>query len=78
MDRLIKGRFADIDVASAGVDDHMYLFLTDQSMADDVRKFVIQKTRLNPAAFQTVVIDKIPKNDAGKTLYKELSKYYEE
>ena len=26
--------------------------------------------------FKTVVIDEIPKNDAGKTLYKELEKYY--
>ena len=28
------------------------------------------------AAFKTIVIDEIPKNDSGKTLYKELVKYY--
>ncbi len=76
IDRLIKGKFSNIDCASAGIDDHMYLFVTDQSIADEVKEFVVAKTKLNPAAFQAIVIDEIPKNDAGKTLYKELAKYY--
>lgn len=76
IDRLIKGEF-EIEVASAGVDDHMYIFVTNESIADKVRDFVVGKTKLNPAAFKMVVIDEIPKNDAGKTLYKELTKYYE-
>lgn len=76
IDRLIKGEF-EIEVASAGVDDHMYIFVTNEMLADKVREFVIDKTKLNPAAFKTIVIDEIPKNDSGKTLYKELTKYYE-
>lgn len=76
IDRLIKGEF-EIEVASAGVDDHLYIFVTDDKMADPVREFVISKTRLNPAAFKTIVINEIPKNESGKTLYKELTKYYE-
>ena len=77
IDRLIKGKF-EIEVASTGVDDHMYIFVTDEKIADSVREFVIAKTKLNPAAFKTIVIDEIPKNDAGKTLYTELTKYYAE
>lgn len=77
MDRLIKGKFDGIDCACAGVDDHMYIFVTDASIAEEVREFVIFKTKLNPAAFKTIVIDAIPKNDAGKTLYKELTKFYD-
>lgn len=77
VDRLIKGEFG-IEAASAGVDDHMYLFVTDASYAERVREFVVRKTGLNPTAFQTIVIDEIPKNDAGKTLYKDLTKYYAE
>lgn len=76
VDRLIKGQF-EIDAASTGVDDHMYIFVTDEKYAEPVREFVINKTKLNPAAFKTIVIDEIPKNDSGKTLYKELTKYYE-
>ena len=38
--------------------------------------FVAQKTGFNQAAFNIVVVENIPKNDAGKTLYHELKKYY--
>ncbi|MCQ2416650.1 MAG: AMP-binding protein [Oscillospiraceae bacterium] len=75
VDRLVQGKF-HVDFASSGVDDHMYLFVTDEQYAASVRDFVIAKTKLNPAAFKVQVIDEIPKNDAGKTLYKELTKYY--
>ena len=75
IDRLIKGEF-DIEVASSGIDDHMYIFVVDQAVADSVREFVIGKTKLNPVAFKVIVIDEIPKNESGKTLYKELTKYY--
>lgn len=76
IDRLVKGRFDNMDCASAGVDDHMYLFVTDAAVADDVKKYIVFKTGLNQAAFKVVTVDEIPKNDAGKTLYAELEKYY--
>lgn len=76
IDRLIKGKFEGIDCASAGIDDHMYLFLTDEKRSEAVRSFIVEKTGLNSSAFKTVIIAEIPKNDAGKTLYKELEKYY--
>ena len=76
VDRLIKGEFG-IEAASTGIDDHMYIFVTDTEVAESVRNFVVNKTRLNPAAFKVFVIDEIPKNDSGKTLYKDLTKYYE-
>ncbi len=76
IDRLIKGEF-EIEVASSGIDDHMYIFVTDSEKAESVREFVIAKTKLNPVAFKVFTIDEIPKNDSGKTLYKELVKYYE-
>ena len=75
IDRMIKGRF-EIEVASSGVDDHMYIFVTDENVAKQVRDHVVQMTKLNPAAFNVVVIDEIPKNDYGKTRYEELTKYY--
>ncbi len=75
VDSLIRSEFR-ADVACAGVDDHLYLFVTDGKLAAPVRDFIIGKTGLNPAAFNVVVIDAIPRNDAGKTLYEELSRYY--
>ncbi len=76
VERLIKGEFNGLDCACGGVDDHMSLFVTDDEVANPVREFVSKKTGINPAAFRTVVIKEIPKNDAGKTLYRELEKYY--
>jgi len=75
VDRLIKGEF-EIEAASTGMDDHMYIFVTDEKYADSVRDYVVRKTKLNPSAFQVMVIDEIPKNDSGKTLYQELTKYW--
>lgn len=76
VDRMVKGHFSGLDFASAGVDDHMYLFVTDSSMTEKVRTFVVSKTGLNPAAFRTVVLGSIPRNDSGKILYRELEQYY--
>lgn len=76
MDRLIKDEF-EIEVACGGVDDKMYIFVTNADSCEKVKKFAAQKTGLNPTAFKTVVIDEIPKNDAGKVLYTKLSEYYE-
>ena len=75
MDQMIKGEFG-IEVATSGIDDHMYLFVTDGQYADKVKDFVVAKTKLNPVAFKVITIDEIPKNDSGKTLYKDLTKYY--
>lgn len=77
IDRLIKSQYEGIECASSGVDDHMYIFITDDVKAAEIKSFVSQKTKLNPSAFCVLVLDEIPKNDAGKTLYKELSKYYQ-
>ena len=77
IDRLIKAEFDGIDVASAGIDDHMYIFVTDDKLSDKVKQFVALKTGLNSGAFHIVAIGSIPKNDSGKILYKELAKYYE-
>ena len=76
IDRMVKAEFG-IEAASAGKDDHLTLFVTDAEKAEPVREFVIAKTKLNPAAFRAVVLEEIPKNESGKTLYSELTKYYE-
>lgn len=80
-ERLIKSTFADeeglFNCACAGVDDSMYVFLTDETKKDEVLKFISQKTGLNPLAFKCRCIMSIPQNDAGKTLYSELEKHYD-
>ena len=76
MERKLKERFGK-DCAVAGTDDHMIIFVTDRDVKDEMRDYAIKTTRLNASAFQVLMISEIPKNDAGKTLYKELEKYYD-
>lgn len=77
IDRMIKAKFSNLECASAGIDDHIYIFICDGFYKDQVKDYVVQMTKLNQAAFNIVIVDSIPKNDSGKILYKELAKYYE-
>lgn len=77
IERLIKGKFG-IETASTGIDDHLYLFIVDESMAEKVKNFAVNKTGLNPAAFHVMTIKEIPKNDSGKIQYRELERHYEQ
>ena len=72
IDRLIKGEYKGIDVACAGIDDNLKIYITDGLLADSVRQFIAGKTRLNPKAIEIVIIDEIPRNDSGKVLYNQL------
>ncbi|MBR4159104.1 MAG: AMP-binding protein [Spirochaetia bacterium] len=76
-ERLIKAQFPEIECACAGVDDNMAIFIKDSSYKDKIVDYIAEKTGLNRAAFKTVIIDEIPKNEAGKTLYNELEKKIE-
>ncbi|MGN0605357.1 MAG: AMP-binding protein [Oscillospiraceae bacterium] len=78
IDMLIKGRFSDIECASAGIDDNVYIFIVnaDDEMIKQVKNFISAKTKLNHTAFTVMSVDAIPKNDSGKILYRELEKYY--
>lgn len=77
VEQMINSHFNKLDCASTGKDDHLYLFITDATASESVKCFIAEKTKINPAAFKTIVINEIPKNDAGKILYKELTKYYD-
>jgi len=74
-ERLVKGKFQEIDVACGGVDDRMDIFLTDMQRADEVKRFLAQKLGFHGSVFRTVPLEEIPHNESGKVLYKELEKY---
>ena len=76
-ERMIKNQFPGNEVACAGIDDLMYIFDVDETLNEDIRIFIATKTGLNQSAFKVVTINSIPKNDSGKTLYRELEKYYD-
>jgi acyl-coenzyme A synthetase/AMP-(fatty) acid ligase len=73
-EQLLNGAFEGLDCACGGIDDKMTVFITDAAASDKVIKFLTEKTKINHVAFKIAVIDKIPRSEAGKILYSELSK----
>ena len=73
---MIKSDFTDIECACCGVDDSMYIFVTDESSIGAIKKYVSDKTGINFSGFRIKFIEYIPKNESGKTKYLELEKYY--
>lgn len=73
IERMLK-TYLDIELACSGIDDHMIIFLTSESesIKNKAKHFLVEKTGLNPAAFEVKYISEIPKNEAGKILYKKL------
>jgi len=74
VDRLVKTEFNNIECASSGTDDHLYIFITEDTFRDDIKKYVSEKTGLNHVAIKVKTIESIPKSDSGKVLYTELNK----
>ena len=73
-ERMVKNRFEGLECACTGVDDHMDVYVTEPSeeKRDEIRAYLEEQTRLHGKAFTVRFIEEIPKNEAGKTLYKEL------
>ena len=73
-ERIIKDNFTEVDCACAGEDDHLSVYVTesDVQLHEKIKTCLSEKTKLNPGAFSIVYIEKIPKNEAGKTLYSDL------
>lgn len=72
-ERMLKKEFDNSEMVCAGVDDCLKVYTTDTELEDKaVVSFLSLKTGLHSSAFKVVKIDEIPKNDAGKVLYREL------
>lgn len=61
-----------ISCACTGVDDRLDVYITDESRAEDARRFIKEHTAINPNGFQVYVIEEIPRSDSGKVLYSAL------
>lgn len=78
MERLLVRRFGTLDIACAGHDDLLAVFLTDESIAHDVVEYVYGATEINRRMIAVRVVDEIPKSGSGKTLYGKLNSLLEE
>ena len=71
-EQIIKSVF-DMDSICAGNDEKMKIFIKDKSKKEEIHKYVVEKTGLFHKAIEIEIIDEIPKNAAGKTIYSNLS-----
>lgn len=69
-ERLLKSVIADC--ACTGQDDLMEIFITENHRLEEVRNFISSKTGIHRTAFDVKVIEDIPKNGSGKTIYSAL------
>lgn len=72
VDRLIRKNFCDLECATSGTDEKMISYITDAQKLDVVKKFILETMHVNSSAVEVRYISEIPKNSAGKILYKVL------
>ena len=70
-ERFIKDEF-NIECACVGSDDHMKIYIVDESKKKLIVPFLSKKTGFFKTMFDTVVIKELPKNESGKIMYKNL------
>lgn len=70
-EKIIKEAF-NIECACTGDDNQMRIYITDDSLKDDVKKLIAEKTGLIAKSFEVNVISEIPRFESGKINYKVL------
>ena len=72
VEMMIKDHFNIVDVACAGKDDMMEIFITDASLTDSIAEYIFEVLKINRHLFRICAIPEIPKNASGKVQYAEL------
>lgn len=75
IEQMFKGQYDGIGVACTGEDDHMRIYLEgkDDEFCRKAEEWITSKTGLHPGGVRVLPICEIPKNESGKTIYKNLS-----
>ncbi len=72
IENLVKSTFFDVDIVCGGSDELLRVYITNQSMIEPVRNFIVEKTHLFHKNIELIYIDAIPRNEAGKVLLNQL------
>ena len=77
IDKIIYDNFENIEFATYGIDDQIYIFIEDENIGKAIKAAIAQKTKINPVAFKIMSIESLPRNASGKISYSDLSKIIE-
>jgi acyl-coenzyme A synthetase/AMP-(fatty) acid ligase len=72
-ERIIKGKFPGLECACVGTDEKMLVYLTNENYKAQVKEELVNRLKLVASSFEVRIINEIPKNEAGKTLYAKLN-----
>ena len=72
LERNLKTEFGTIDIACAGKDDLLKVYLTNESLKEAAAGYIFGKLGVSRRLFQIVILPEIPKNASGKPLYSQL------
>ena len=71
-ERIVKGKFPNIECACVGTDEKMLVYLTDETYKTQVKDELVARLKLVASSFDVRIINEIPKSEAGKILYARL------
>ena len=77
VEHILRQRFGEVEVACAGIDDNLYIFVTQEQFVPEIVPFLSGKLGLHHSALTVRCLAEIPKNASGKTVYRELERYYD-
>ena len=69
----IISEYFGIECACTGDDSKMKIFITKDSLKDEVKKLISEKTGLLSSSFVVIVIESIPRFESGKINYGQLN-----
>lgn len=75
-EQLIKAAYPGAVCACAGVDDKLYIFVTDDETERTAAAYMAEKLNINHAGIALIRLDEMPVKDSGKTNYRALEAYY--
>ena len=71
-ERIIKGKYPNVECACTGTDEKMLVYLTDETYKEPVKEELVSRLKLVATSFEVRITNEIPKNGAGKILYAKL------
>ena len=71
-ERIIKGKYPNVECACVGTDEKMLVYLTDDKYKELAKEELVSRLKLVATSFDVRIIPEIPKNEAGKILYAKL------
>lgn len=72
LEHLVVNAFPSTECVAVGRDDNVQVFITDGLQTEAIKSYLAKTCQLHHSAFAVKGIDAIPKNPAGKTLYRAL------